>query len=153
MAAVVHNVTWEPKNRADDYSQDTWELYNMREDFGLANDLASQYPDKLEALKALFTQEAIKNQVFLMDDRRFERLNAEVMGRPDIMGGRTELTLYPGMRNMTENGFIDTKSRSILITADLDIPKSGANGVGVVAVQAVRRMEPLREGWQTQICL
>jgi arylsulfatase len=77
----------------------------------------------------LFTQEAIKNDVFPMDDRRFERLNAEVMGRPDIMAGRKELTLYPGMRNMTENGFIDTKSRSITITADLVIPKGGAEGV------------------------
>ena len=129
MAAVVHNVTWEPKNRADDYSKDRWELYNMREDFGLANDLAAKYPEKVEELKALFTAEAIKNNVFPMDDRRFERLNAEVSGRPDVMAGRTELTLYPGMPGMTENSFIDTKSRSLTITADLEIPKGGAEGV------------------------
>jgi hypothetical protein len=128
MAAVVHNVTWEPAVRAD-FAHDKWELYNMREDFGLANDLAAKYPQKVEEMKKLFTQEAIKNDVFPMDDRRFERLNAEVSGRPDIMGDRKELTLYPGMGNMTENSFIDTKSRSLTITADLEIPSGGAEGV------------------------
>ena len=57
-----------------------------------------------------------------MDNRRFERLNAEVMGGPDIMGDRTELLLHAGMGNMTENGFIDTKSRSLTITANIEIP-------------------------------
>ena len=128
MAAVVHNVTWEPKVRAD-IEHDKWELYNMREDFGLANDLAKQHPEKVEEMKALFTQEAIKYGVFPLDDRRFERLNAEVSGRPDIMNGRKEMTLYPGMPGMTENSFIDTKSRSLIITAELEIPEGGANGV------------------------
>ena len=128
MAAVVHNVTWEPKIRAD-VDHDKWELYNMREDFGLANDLAAKMPEKVAEMKELFRKEAIKYDVFPIDDRRFERLNAEVSGRPDIMDGRKELTLYPGMPGMTENSFIDTKSRSLLITADLEIPKGGANGV------------------------
>jgi len=101
----------------------------MRVDFGLANDLAAKMPEKVEEMKKLFTQEAIKNNAFPMDDRRFERLNAEVSGRPDIMEGRKELTLYPGMPGMTENSFIDTKSRSLIITAELEIPKGGANGV------------------------
>ena len=85
----------------------------MREDFGLANDLADKYPKKVEQMKKLFHREAVKYGVFPMDDRRFERLNAEVSGRPDIMSGRTELTLYPGMPGMSENSFIDTKSRSL----------------------------------------
>ena len=128
MAAVVHNVTWEPAVRAD-FDHDKWELYNMREDFGLANDLADKYPKKVEQMKKLFHREAVKYGVYPMDDRRFERLNAEVSGRPDIMAGRKELTLYPGMPGMSENSFIDTKSRSHTITADLEIPKGGAEGV------------------------
>jgi hypothetical protein len=101
----------------------------MREDFGLANDLAAKEPKRLKELQGLFHKEAIKNNVFPMDDRRFERLNAEVSGRPDIMAGRKELTLYPGMPGMTENSFIDTKSRSLTITAELEIPQGGAEGV------------------------
>jgi arylsulfatase len=100
-----------------------------------------------------YTQEAIKNDVFPMDDRRFERLNAEVMGRPDIMAGRKELTLYPGMGNMTENGFIETKSRSITITADLAIPKGGAEGVDPIAGGSVWRMEPLPQRGQAEVCV
>lgn len=112
-----------------DFSKDKWELYNLREDFGQANDLAAQYPKKLEEMKALFIKEAKRNNVFPMDDRRAERLNPEVAGRPDIMFGRKSLTLYPGTPGLTENSFINTKSVSHTITADLEIPASGAKGV------------------------
>ena len=57
----------------------------MREDFGQANDLAAKYPKKLEEMKALFMEEAKKNNVLPIDDRRGERLNPEVAGRADIM--------------------------------------------------------------------
>jgi len=130
MAAVVHLVTWErPQLRAESFAEDKWELYNMREDFGLSNDLSEKYPEKLEEMKALFAKEAAKNGVFPMDDRNQDRLNAEVAGRRDVMDGRKELTLYPGMPGMAENVFIDTKSRSLTITAELEIPKGGAEGV------------------------
>ena len=55
-----------------------------------------------------------------MDDRSFQRLNATNAGRPDIMGGRDGDDLYPGMNGMAENMFIDTLSRSIVITAELE---------------------------------
>ena len=47
------------------------------------------------------------------------------------MAGRTEVTYYAGMTGMAENVFIDTLSRSYVVTADLVIPKGGANGVVV----------------------
>jgi hypothetical protein len=84
---------------------------------------------KLKELQDLFHQEAIKYSVYPMDDRSFQRLNATNAGRPDIMAGRTEMVLYAGMTGMAENVFIDTLSRSILITADLEIPKGGAEDV------------------------
>ena len=74
---------WEhPNQRAADYSQDKWELYNTREDFGLANDVADEYPEKLEFLKQLFYTEALKNNVFPLDDRAAERLNPESPAGP-----------------------------------------------------------------------
>jgi hypothetical protein len=46
-----------------------------------------------------------------------------------LMGGRTSLTVYPGMSGLMENAFINMKNRSFSITAELEIPASGATGV------------------------
>jgi arylsulfatase len=58
-----------------------------------------------------------------------ERFNAALVGRPDLMAGRTSLTVYQGMTGMSENVFINMKNRSHTITAEVEIPKQGANGV------------------------
>ncbi|MEJ8845827.1 arylsulfatase [Variovorax rhizosphaerae] len=129
MACVMHRAPWESRPRVDSYDKDTWELYYLPDDFGQANDLAKKEPAKLKELQELFHQEAIKFGVYPMDDRSFERLNASVAGRPDIMGDRKEMILYAGMTGMAENVFIDTLSRSLTVTADIVIPKGGAKGV------------------------
>jgi arylsulfatase len=129
LACVMHRAPWEGAPRTDDYAKDKWELFHVAEDFGQATDLADKYPKKLKELQQLFHKEAIKYGVYPMDDRSFQRLNATNAGRPDIMGDRKEMILYPGMGGMAENVFIDTLSRSIVVTADLVIPKGGANGV------------------------
>lgn len=129
LAAVVHRAPWEPAPRAKNFDNDVWELYHMDEDFGLANNVAEQHPDKLKEMQDLFMAEAIKYGVLPLDDRAFERLNAVSAGRPDLMDGRHELTLYPGMTGMTENNFLNTKAVSYTITADLEIPEGGAEGV------------------------
>ena len=64
-----------------------------------------------------------------IDDRAIERFNPALAGRPDLMAGRTSLTVYEGMTGMTENVFINVKNRSHTITADVEIPAGGANGV------------------------
>ena len=74
-------------------------------------------------------KEAVKNQVLPLDDRFMERTNAAMVGRPDLMGGRTSLTVYEGMVGMSENVFINTKNRSHSITAEVQVPEGGANGV------------------------
>jgi arylsulfatase A-like enzyme len=45
---------WDPE-------KDTWELYNLEEDWSQANDLAAKMPDKLSAMKSLFLAESAKN--------------------------------------------------------------------------------------------
>jgi hypothetical protein len=37
--------------RPSAFEHEKWELYNMREDFGLANDLSDEYPKKVEHMK------------------------------------------------------------------------------------------------------
>jgi len=64
---------------------DKWELYDTRNDFSLANDVAAQNPAKVKELQALFMKEAEKYRVLPIDDRVLERLNAAIVGRPDLM--------------------------------------------------------------------
>ncbi len=73
--------------------------------------------------------EAEKYHALPIDDRTVERVNPALAGRPDLLGGRTSLTLYPGMQGMLENTFINVKNQSKTITAELEIPEGGANGV------------------------
>jgi hypothetical protein len=44
--------------------------------------------------------------VLPLDDRTLERLNAALVGRRDLMAGRTSLTVHVGMTGMSENVFI-----------------------------------------------
>ena len=127
-AGTIHRAPWESQPRTT-LQNDKWELYDTRNDFSLANDLAASNPAKLKEMQDLFMQEAIKYRVLPIDDRSLERFNAALVGRPDLMAGRTSLTLSQGMIGMSENVFINIKNRSFSITADLDIPQGGANGV------------------------
>jgi arylsulfatase A-like enzyme len=127
LAGTVHRAAWERKPRAT-LENDKWELYDTRSDFSLANDLATSNPDKLKEMQDLFLKEAVKYQVLPLDDRLEERLVASMVGRPDLMAGRTSLTVHEGMTGMSENVFINVKNRSHTITADVDMPDK-ANGV------------------------
>jgi len=128
LAGTVHRAAWEFKPRTT-LENDTWELYDTRADFSLANDLAAKNPEKLKEMQALFLKEAVKYSVLPIDDRTLERFDAALVGRPDLMAGRTSLTVYQGMTGMSENVFINAKNRSHTITAEVDIPKGGAKGV------------------------
>ncbi len=127
-ARTIHKAPWEPKPRRALDDESAWELYDTRTDFSLVNNLAARNPEKLAKMKALFLKEAQKNQVLPIDDRVFERVNAELVGRPDLMAGRTSITLGEGMTGMTENVFLNIKNKSKTITADIEVPQGGANG-------------------------
>lgn len=126
-ARTIHKAPWEAQPRRA-LADDIWELYDTRSDFSLTNDLAKTQPEKLAELKALFMKEASKNQALPIDDRTFDRLDGERVGRPDIMQGRTSITLADGMTGMTENVFLNVKNKSVIITAKVDVPKDGGNG-------------------------
>lgn len=126
-ARVIHRAPWEPKPRHA-LEGEKWELYNLREDYSCCNDLAAKNPEKVKEMRDLFLAEAKKYHVLPMDDRLFERMDAKTVGRPDLMGGRTSMTLAEGMTGMMEAAFINVKNRSKTITAEIEVPESGANG-------------------------
>ncbi|RLD56652.1 MAG: arylsulfatase, partial [Bacteroidetes bacterium] len=127
-ARTIHRAPWQTENLPP-LETDVWDLYYVDEDFSLTNNLAEKYPEKLEEMKSLFMWQAQIYHVLPIDDRTIERTNAALAGRPDLLGDRSSLTLYEGMEGMMENTFINIKNRSFSITAELAIPKGGANGV------------------------
>jgi arylsulfatase len=128
LAHTVHRAPWEQGPRHP-LLEDEWELYHVAEDFSSSVNLASRHPEKLEELKELFLKEAVANRALPLDDRFLERTNALLVGRPDVMAGRTSLTVFSGMTGMTENVFINVKNRSHSIESELEIPENGAEGV------------------------
>jgi arylsulfatase len=127
-ARTIHRAPWEMKARRPLQDNSAWELYDVRSDFSLANDLAAKNPKKVAEMQALFLKEAAKYHVLPIDDRVFERMDARMVGRPDLMGGRTSLTLAEGMTGMMEAVFINVKNRSKTITAEVEVPQGGGNG-------------------------
>lgn len=126
-ARTIHKAPWEHHPRRA-LTEDIWELYKIEDDFSLVNDLSKKHPKKLKELQNLFLVEAEKYQVLPIDDRTVERINPAIAGRPDLMAGRTSLTLSDGMVGMTENIFINIKNKSKIITAEVEVPADGGNG-------------------------
>jgi len=131
LARTVHKAPWEREPRRP-LEEDIWDLYNVNEDFSLSNNLAEEYPEKLQELQALFLKEAEKYHVLPIDDRVFVRLLAEKVGRPDLMAGRNSLTLSDGMTGMTENTFLNIKNKSKTITAEVEVGNDRGNGIILV---------------------
>ncbi len=130
-ARTIHKAPWEPKPRRTLQDNSAWQLYDVRSDFSLADDLATKNPKKLAEMQKIFLAEAAKYGVLPMDDRFFERLDPAAVGRPDLMGKRTSMTLAEGMTGMMEGVFVNVKNRSKTITAEIDVPASGGNGTVV----------------------
>ncbi len=131
LARVVHRVPWE-NDPINTLQNDVWELYNTAEDFSLTTDLASDKPEKLKEMQELFGKEAIANSVYPLDDRSYERFNAAIAGRPDLMQGRTSLTLADGMTGILENTFINEKNNSKTVVAKVQLK---GNDRGVILTQ------------------
>ena len=84
------------------FADDVWELYDTTTDWSQAHDLAAEKPEKLAELKRLFMIEARKYNVLPLDDRRVERFNSDLAGRPVLITGTSQL-LFGGMGRLTEN--------------------------------------------------
>jgi arylsulfatase len=122
------NPPWVMASEQPPLDADVWELYDTKADWSQAQDVAKEQPEKLAQLKRLFDLEATKYNVFPLDDRKVERANPDLAGRPSVVHGATQL-LFPGMRRLQENSVINTKNKSHSVTAEIEVPGSGATGV------------------------
>ncbi len=106
------NPPWVMAEAQPPLQADVWELYDTTKDWSQARDLAKEMPDKLAELMRLFDLEAGKYNVFPLDDRKVERTNPDLAGRPSVVRGTTQL-LFPGMRRLQENAAITPRTNRI----------------------------------------
>jgi arylsulfatase len=118
-----------PWQAATDSSPDDfqWELYHVAEDFSEANNLAAANPAKVKELQAVFDREAKKYNVLPLDASFIARVDVRI--RPSLTRGRSTFTYYPGAFRIPEGTAPDVKNKSFTVTAEVEIPEGGADGV------------------------
>ena len=129
-AVTRHSVPWDFGATLPALDDDVWELYDTSVDWSQANDIAAEHPDKLKELQRLWLIEAVKYNVLPLDDRRIERFNSDIAGRPQLIKGKTQI-IYGGMSRLSENSVLNMKNKSHSVTAEVDVPDGGATGVVV----------------------
>src|SRR6266478_2905769 len=110
------------------FDDDVWELYDTTKDWSQANDLSKQMPEKLHELQRLWLIEAVRYNVLPLDDNIAARFNADTAGRPVLVKGKTQL-LFGGMGRLSENCVLNIKNKSHSVTAEIEVPQTGAEGV------------------------
>jgi len=110
------------------FDDDVWELYDTEKDWSRADDLSKQFPEKLHELQRLWLIEATKYNVLPLDDDLAKKMDPDRAGRPVLIKGKTQL-LFGGMGRLGENCVLNLKNKSHAITAEILVPKSGAEGV------------------------
>jgi arylsulfatase len=124
-AVTKHRTPWQA-DQPPPFDTDVWELYGP-DDWTQARNIAAENPLKLAELQRLWLIEAVKYNVVPLDDRGFERINPDIAGRPQLIRGNSQL-LFEGMR-VSEACVLTLKNKSHSVTAQLTVPKSGAEGV------------------------
>jgi arylsulfatase len=110
------------------FDDDVWELYDTSKDWSQANNLAKQMPEKLHELQRLWLIEATRYNVLPLDDNLGARLNSDTAGRPQLIKGKSQI-LFGSMGRLSENSVLNLKNKSHAVTAEIVVPKTGAEGV------------------------
>jgi arylsulfatase len=126
-AVTRHSTPWVMTPELPAFDDDVWELYGP-DDWTQSHDLAKENPEKLHELQRLFLIEAVKYNVLPLDDRRVERFNPDLAGRPQLIKGKSQL-LFRGMGRLSENSVVAIKNKSHAVSAEIVVPEGGANGV------------------------
>ncbi len=128
LSTKVNRAPWEAFGPAnpDPLNNQVLELYDLTKDFSQSQNLADKHPDKVEAMKKVFIEEAEKYQVFPMDASVAARI---VAPRPNITAGRTEFVYTRPMTGLPQGDSPMLLNSSYTITADIEVPQGGAEGM------------------------
>ncbi|MGE5171985.1 MAG: hypothetical protein ACM3JC_16605 [Rudaea sp.] len=128
-AITKHRTPWVPTaTGAIPFDKDVWELYDGTKDWTQARDLAKTMPEKLTELHLMFAIEAVKYNVFPLDDRLVERIDPAVSGRPVLVKGQSQL-FFPGTGRVPEGAVVNIKNGSFSVTAEVTVAERAAEGV------------------------
>ena len=103
-----------------------WELYNVKDDPTESNNLAGTNPAKLKEMQDLFYVEAKKNDVLPLDNSTLARWNTP---RPNLTAGRKVFTYSGELSGVPASGAPNILNKSYTITAEVEIPEGGAEGM------------------------
>ena len=103
-----------------------WELYHVAEDFAETKDVAADNRDRLIAMIGTWYVEAGKYQVMPIDGSALARL---VVEKPLVALPRDSYTYRPGTQSVPNFAAPKVLNRPHSITADVEIPEQGAEGV------------------------
>jgi arylsulfatase len=122
---------WEATHRAsvDIIDGYPWELYNLGKDFSQADNLAAKYPDKLKQLQKEFYEDAARYQVLPLDNSGAARMNGDLVGRPNPLRGKQELTYYPGMIRIPQGSMPNLLNKSYRLTAEVTLSNATTSGM------------------------
>jgi hypothetical protein len=109
----------------EEFDNDAWELYHLDEDFSEVNDLAAEHPEKVRDLLDLWWAEAGEHQVLPLDDTLPQRL---LIPKPRVLEERDSYVYYSPVK-LVRSGSPAMANRSFTITAEVEIPEGGAEGV------------------------
>ncbi|KQR52417.1 arylsulfatase [Leifsonia sp. Leaf336] len=114
-----------PVSGRGDFPSDTWQLFHTDVDRSEAHDLAAEHPDKVEALKALWLEEAKRNDVLPLNDlqiignpKDFETFISMEFTVPVPPSG--QYTYYPGTSEIPERSAANTHGVSYKILAEVE---------------------------------
>jgi len=124
-AVTKHNTPW-TTDPSPPFDADVWELYGP-DDWTQANDIVAENAQRLAEMQRLWLIEAVKYNVLPLDDRRYERINPDLAGRPQLVTGKSQI-LFPGM-HITESSVVTVKNKSHSVTAQVTVSERGADGV------------------------
>jgi len=128
-AVTKHRTPWASLTaKPPAFDDDVWELYDTTKDWSQAKDLSKQMPEKLHDLQRLWLIEATRYKVLPLDDRMMEKMNPDTAGRPVLIKGKTQI-LFGGMGRLSENCVLSIKNKSHSVTAEIEVPEKGAEGV------------------------
>jgi arylsulfatase len=103
-----------------------WELFNLVEDPTQTNDLAKAEPERLRMMQELWLIEATHNQVLPLNNSQIPILTT---ARPGPAAGRTQFVYTVPMTSTQFAVAPSILNRSYRITAEIEVPQGGANGV------------------------
>ena len=130
-AVTRHSIPWLLAQNPP-LDDDRWELY-APDDWTQSRDLAAEQSEQLARLQRLFLIEATKYNVLPLDDRRAERFNPDLAGRPSLIRGNSQM-LFGGMGRLSENSVVNIKNKSHAVTAEITI-EDGVTANGVIVAQ------------------